>query len=400
MADEQSLLNSFESLAVESEWKLAEEPNPINVPIFSSSTFRLSSVAHGEAVASGEPGWIYSRWINPTVDAARQTLNSLEGGHGTLLFSSGMAAISTALFAVLKSGDHVVAPKMVYCGTFGTLKYVLKRFGVEYTFVDGSDISEYRKAVKPNTKVLYCETPCNPTNILTDLEEFAKLGKSLGIITMVDSTFASPFNQTPIKQGIDVVIHSCTKYLGGHSDITAGSLTLSSQELLYQCYELQKFFGGCLSPFDAFLLHRGLKTLHVRMERHNQNAMEIAKFLEAHPKVERVYYPGLPSHPQHDVAKKQMTGFSGMVSFEVKGGRQEATKFVESLKMIQLAVSLGGVKSLIEVASGMTHPDKYMSSAERLEGGLGEALIRFSVGLENVEDLKKDLQQALEKACG
>lgn len=217
---------------------------------------------------------------------------------------------------------------------------------------------------------------------------------------MVDSTFASPFNQTPIKQGIDVVIHSCTKYLGGHSDITAGSLTLSSQELLYQCYELQKFFGGCLSPFDAFLLHRGLKTLHVRMERHNQNAMEIAKFLEAHPKVERVYYPGLPSHPQHDIAKKQMTGFSGMVSFEVKGGRQEATKFVESLKMIQLAVSLGGVKSLIEVASGMTHPDKYMSSAERLEGGLGEALIRFSVGLENVEDLKKDLQQALEKACG
>ncbi|KAL9974389.1 hypothetical protein ACROYT_G011413 [Oculina patagonica] len=397
MADEESFLNSFESLAVASEWKPVEEPRPINVPIFSSSTFKLSSVAHAEELASGKAGWLYSRWINPTTDAASQALNSLEGGHGTLLFSSGMAAISTALFAVLKSGDHVVAPKMVYSGTLSLLKNILTRFGVECTFVDGSDISKYREAVKSNTKVLYCETPCNPTMILTDLEEFGKLGQSLGIVTMVDSTFASPFNQKPIKHGIDVVIHSCTKYLGGHSDITAGSLTLSSQQLLYKCYELQKFFGGCLSPFDAFLLHRGLKTLHVRMERHNQNAMEVAKFLEAHPKIEQVYYPGLPSHPHYDIAKKQMTGFSGMLSFEVRGGKQEASRLVENVKLIQLAVSLGGVQSLIEVASGMSHCDKYISAAERLEGGLKESLIRFSVGLENVEDLKKDLEQAFEK---
>ncbi|XP_068721471.1 cystathionine gamma-lyase-like [Montipora capricornis] len=188
-----------------------------------------------------------------------------------------------------------------------------------------------------------------------------------------------------------------TKYIGGHSDITAGSLTLASKQLFHQCYELRKFLGGCLSPFDASLLHRGLKTLHVRMERHNYNAMEIAKFLEAHPKVEKVHYPGLQSHPHHEVAKKQMRGFSGMVSFEVKGGRQGASRLVEHVELIQLAVSLGGVQSLIEVPGAMTHPEKYIAASDRQEGGLRESLIRFSVGLENVEDLKKDLEQALEK---
>lgn len=332
MAYENSLLESFDSLAVGSNWIKPEEPDPINVPIFASSTFKTSSVDHAEELALGKSGWVYSRWINPTVDAAAQTLNNLEGGQGTLLFSSGMAAITTALFSTLNSGDHVVGPKMVYSGTLALFRNHLPRFGVECTLVDGFDVSSYRKAVKPNTKVLYCETPCNPTMTLTDLEEFGKLGKELGIITMCDSTFASSFNQKPIQKGIDVVIHSCTKYLGGHSDITAGSLTLSSQELHHKCYELQKFFGGCMSPFDAFLLHRGLKTLHVRMERHNQNAMEVAKFLESHPKIERVYYPGLPSHPHHEIAKKQMTGFSGMLSFEVRGGRAEATRLVEVRK--------------------------------------------------------------------
>ncbi|XP_027053503.1 uncharacterized protein LOC113680666 [Pocillopora damicornis] len=397
MANENSLLESFESLAVGSDWKKPEEPDPINVPIFASSTFKTSSVDHAEELALGKSGWVYSRWINPTVDAAAQTLNNLEGGQGTLLFSSGMAAITNVLFATLSSGDHVVGPRMVYSGTLALFRNHLPRFGVECTLVDGFDVSSYRKAVKPNTKVLYCETPCNPTMTLTDLEEFGKLGKELGIITMCDSTFASSFNQKPIQHGIDVVIHSCTKYLGGHSDITAGSLTLSSQELHHKCYELQKFFGGCMSPFDAFLLHRGLKTLHVRMERHNQNAMEVAKFLEGHPKIERVYYPGLPSHPHHEIAKKQMTGFSGMLSFEVKGGRAEATRLVENLKLVKLAVSLGGVQSLIEIATAMTHPKKYVSVEERKETGLKESLIRFSVGLENAEDLKKDLEHALEK---
>ncbi|KAK2559712.1 L-methionine gamma-lyase [Acropora cervicornis] len=355
---------AFESLAVGSEYIPAEEANPINVPIYSSSTFKISTVDHAEDLATGKTGWIYSRWENPTTQAASNTLNNLEGGHGTLLFSSGMAAISNALMAMLKSGDHVVLPKMVYCGTLSLVRNTFSRFGVEYTCVDGSDPEKYRQAIKPNTKVLFCETPCNPTMTLMDLEEFGKLGKSKGIITMADSTFASPFNQSPIKFGIDIVIHSCTKYIGGHSDITAGSLTLSSQELFYQCYELRKFLGGCLSPFDASLLHRGLKSIHVRMERHNSNAMELAKFLDTHPKVEKVHYPGLPSHPHHEVAKKQMKGFGGMVSFE-------------NVKIIELAVSLGGVQSLIEVAGAMTHPE--------------------NVGLENVEDLKKDLEQAFEK---
>ncbi|PFX20326.1 Cystathionine gamma-synthase [Stylophora pistillata] len=328
MANENSFLESFESLAVGSDWIKPEEPDPINVPIFASSTFKTSSVDHAEELALGKSGWLYSRWINPTVDAAAQTLNNLEGGQGTLLFSSGMAAITTALFSTLKSGDHVVGPRMVYSGTLALFRNHLPRFGVECTLVDGFDVSSYRKAVKPNTKCRLLSLAL----LHKDLEEFGKLGKELGIITMCDSTFASSFNQKPIQKGIDVVIHSCTKYLGGHSDITAGSLTLSSQELNHKCYELQKFFGGCMSPFDAFLLHRGLKTLHVRMERHNQNAMEVAKFLESHPKIERVYYPGLPSHPHHEIAKKQMTGFSGMLSFEVKGGRAEATRLVEVRK--------------------------------------------------------------------
>lgn len=398
MAARDSFLNSFESLAVASEWTPMEEARPINVPIYSSSTFKLSTVARGEELSTGKSdGWLYSRWNNPTTDAASQTLNNLEGGYGTLLFSSGMAAVSTAFMAMLKSGDHVVIPKVVYSGTLYVVKTFLLRFGVEFTSVDGSDPSSYRNAVKPNTKVIFCETPCNPTMTLVDLEEIAKLGKENGAITMVDSTFASSFNQKPIQQGINIVIHSCTKYLGGHSDITAGSLTLSSQELYKECYELRKFLGGYMSPFEAFLLHRGLKTLHVRMERHNQNAMEIAKFLEGHPKVEKVFYPGLPSHPHHHIAKKQMTGYSGMLSFEVKGGKQASCQLVENLKMIQLAVSLGGVQSLIEIAGSMTHPEKYISASERMEGGLSESLVRFSVGLENVEDLKKDLEQAFEK---
>ncbi|XP_068721462.1 cystathionine gamma-synthase-like [Montipora capricornis] len=402
MSDKRLMCNglkrkAFESLAVGSEYIPVEEPNPINVPIYSSSTFKISSVDHGEDLATGKSGWIYSRWENPTTEAASNTLNNLEGGYGTLLFSSGMAAITTALMALLKSGDHVVMPNMVYAGTLSLVRNILSRFGVEFTSVDGTDPEKYREAVKPSTKVLFCESPCNPTMTLMDFEEFGKLGKTLGIVTMTDGTFASPFNQTPIQHGIDVVIHSCTKYIGGHSDITAGSLTLASKQLFHQCYELRKFLGGCLSPFDASLLHRGLKTLHVRMERHNYNAMEIAKFLEAHPKVEKVHYPGLQSHPHHEVAKKQMRGFSGMVSFEVKGGRQGASRLVEHVELIQLAVSLGGVQSLIEVPGAMTHPEKYITASDRQEGGLRESLIRFSVGLENVEDLKKDLEQALEK---
>ncbi|XP_048576624.1 cystathionine gamma-synthase isoform X2 [Nematostella vectensis] len=344
-------------------------------------------------------GYLYSRWNNPTVDAAAQTLNALEGGVGTLLFSSGMAAISTALLSLLKAGDHVVAPKIVYSGTLALLQTVLPRYGIEVTLVTGDSMESYQEAVKPSTKVIYGETPCNPTMAVLDLEAFAQLGMSLGegVATMVDSTFGSPFNQAPLRHGIDVSIHSCTKYLGGHSDLVAGSLSVSSTHLLKKFHEYQKFFGGCLSPFDGYLLLRGIKTLHVRMERHNSNALEIAKFLENHEKVSVVNYPGLPSNPGHLIAKKQMRGFSGMVSFEVKGGLQEAVKFAESLKLVKLAVSLGGTDSLVEVVSCMTHPDKYVTPEMKAEAGVSDSLIRISVGLEHVEDLKQDIAQALDQ---
>ncbi|KAK3726647.1 hypothetical protein QZH41_012282, partial [Actinostola sp. cb2023] len=290
-----------------------------------------------------------------------------------------MAAISLGLLAVLQSGDHVVAPKVAYSGTLHCLQSILPRYGIEVSWVDGSDVNAYKNAVKSNTKVLYGETPSNPLMTILDLEEFGRLGMSLGpqVITMVDSTFASPYIQNPIRHGVDVVIHSCSKYLGGHSDIIAGALTASTPQLVSLFYEHQIIFGGCLSPFDGFLLLRGIKTLHIRMERHSANAMEIALFLQNHPKVDCVHYPGLTSHPSHEVAKRQMRGFGGMLCFVIKGGLKETKKFIESLKVIKLAVSLGGTDSLVEVVSLMTHTDKYMTPEAKQACGITDSLVRL-----------------------
>ncbi|MFV2013825.1 MAG: PLP-dependent aspartate aminotransferase family protein [Candidatus Heimdallarchaeota archaeon] len=372
---------------------------PLSVPIYATSTYILDSAAHGAALSSrqeieGKSPWFYSRWGNPTTEVAAAMITNLENGYGTHLTSSGMSAISTALFSKLKAGDHVIAPQPVYGGTHELFAKILPTYNIEVSFVDGSDYSDYQKALQENTRVLYIESPANPTMTLIDIEEIGKIGRSNGITTMIDSTFASPYNQNPIDLDIDVVIHSATKYLGGHSDIIAGSITSTDKDTYQDIFQTLKLFGGTLSPFDAFLLVRGIKTLDVRMERHNKNAQEIAEFLENHDKIAKVHYPGLNTHPQREIAVKQMRGFGGMIAFEVNGGAEEGQRVIENLNVIMLAVSLGGVESLVEQASTMTH--SMVPKEERLKGGITDALIRLSVGIESVNDLKKDLSQALE----
>ncbi|XP_061163568.1 L-methionine gamma-lyase-like [Saccostrea echinata] len=374
------------------------ETEPLVPPIFHASTYKLRSVDDYLKVLE-EGGYIYSRFSNFNRDSVQAAINDIEGGKGTLVFCTGMAAISTAFLSFLKSGDHIVANNPCYSGTYDMVTNILPRYGIEYTFVPtGCPVEEYRKHVKPNTRMLYGETPCNPSMAVLDLEEFGKLGRSLdNVLTIVDSTFASPYLQPVIKHGIDISMHSCTKYLGGHSDLVAGCLTFTSVDLWKTVLHFQTTMGTTLSPYDASLLLRGIKTLHLRMDKHSSNAQKVAEFLENHPKVERVMYPGLPSHPQHQIAKKQMKMFSGMIAAEIKGGVQGGKILVENVRLIQLAISLGGVESLIEHPATMTHGPMLMTSEDRLSGGITDGLVRISIGIEDADDLIKDLKQALDK---
>lgn len=368
---------------------------PLVMPIYHSSTYRIPSVeSYCKILEQG--GSIYSRLGSPNAQAAECAINALEGGAGTLVFTSGMAAVTTTLTAFLRPGDHVIACQPFYSGTHKFLSKYLTNFGIELTLVPiDAGIAEYEKHIKNTTKVLYGETPCNPLVQVQDLEAFGKLGKKHDVITIVDSTLASPYLQKPLQYGIDVVVHSGTKYLGGHSDLIAGVVTTASLEHWQYINVYRSTLGNILSPFDCSLLIRGIKSVHVRVERACDNAQALAEFLAAHPKVEKVHYPGLPSHPGHAVAKKQMKKFGAMISFEVKGGLIPASKVVEHLRVIELAVSLGGVESLIEHPASMTHGKMIMSDEEREEGQISDGLIRFSVGIENVEDLKKDLEYGL-----
>jgi len=380
--------------------KIRGPVHPLAVPIYSTSTYELDSAAHGAALSSHEEvgelsPWLYSRWGNPTNDAVASALTTIEPGYGSFLTSSGMSAITTAVFTHLKSGDHAIAPNPVYGGTHEIFASVLPNYGIDVTFVDGTNPEAYNAALQDNTKLLYVESPGNPTMSIIDIKAIASLGKNNSVTTMIDSTFASPYNQNPIPIGIDVVIHSATKYLGGHHDIIAGSITSATKEIHRQTFQTLKLFGGTLSPFDAFLLGRGLKTMDVRMQRHNSNGLQVAEFLASQPNIEIVHYPGLETHPQHSIAKKQMRGFGGMIAFEVKGGLEPGRKLIENLDVILLAVSLGGVESLIEQASTMTHT--MVDREERLKGGITDGLIRFSVGLEDPIDLINDLTQALDR---
>jgi len=366
------------------------------VPIYQTATFKYDSVADGARLAAESgSGYIYSRWGNPTTDLFEQKVALLEGGETAVATSSGMAAISTAVLGLVQGGDHVIAPKAVYQATYQLLKDVLPRYGVEATFLDDPDVSAYERALRPNTRLLYIETPNNPVLGVIDIAGVVSLARARGAHTIADNTFASPYNQRPLSLGVDLVCHSATKYLGGHHDVTAGVI-VGSREMVRRCIGTMRIFGGVLDPFAAYLLVRGLATLGLRMERHNANAFALARRLSEHLKVARVHYPGLPGHPRHDIAVRQMPGgFGGMMSIEVAGDVAAGARCVEALRVGKLAVSLGGISTLVTHPASTTSVN--MPREVRLAAGIADGLIRISVGIEDVDDLIGDFEQALER---
>jgi len=368
----------------------------VATPIYQTSTFRFDTVEEGARLGQDiGPGYYYTRWGNPTGRVFEEKIALLEGAEDALATSSGMAAISTAVLSLVKKGDHVVAPRAIYQATYELFQEILPDFGVEVTFLDVPTVEAYEHALRQNTRLLYIETPNNPLLQITDIAAVCSLARAHGAMTIADNTFATPYNQNPISLGVDVVVHSATKYIGGHSDVTAGVI-LGSREVIQRIKHRFRIYGSVLDPFASWLLIRGLKTLGVRMERHNANAQRLAEFLASHPAVERVYYPGLPSHPGHEIARRQMRGFGGMLSFEVKGGFDAGVRCVEALRVCTLAVSLGGVETLV------THPASTSSVGipreERIRAGITDGLIRVSVGIEDIEDLLRDFDQALRRA--
>ncbi len=363
------------------------EPNwgAVMTPVYFSSTYAQSS-------PGVHKGMDYGRSDNPTRAAYQECVASLEGAQFGLAFSSGLAAMDSVLHT-LKAGDHVLVGDDVYGGTFRLFDKVYKQLGIEASFVDLTDLTKASAAFRANTKLLWLETPTNPMLKIFDIAELAKLARARGVLTVVDNTFATPYFQRPLALGADIVVHSVTKYMNGHSDVIGGVLALNDAALHTKLKFMQNSVGAVPSPMDSFMVMRSLKTLHVRMERHAQNALAIAKFLEKHPKVERVIYPGLESHPQHALAKKQMAGFSGMITFLIKGGLPEARAFLEKVRIFALAESLGGVESLIEHPAIMTHASVPPENRKAL--GIHDNLIRISVGIEDLADLIGDLERAL-----
>ena len=374
----------FDTLAIHG----GQAPDPttgaVMPPVYLTSTYRQPRM--GE-----DWPYDYARTINPTRRALERNLTALEGGVDARAFASGMAAIS-AVMHLLKSGDHVVVSQNVYGGTYRLFEGVLRQYGLEFSWVDTSDPSEIEAAFRPETRMLYVETPTNPTLQLTDLRKASKFAKSRRALTVVDNTFMSPALQRPIELGADIVVHSTTKYLNGHSDTVGGAAVLASKKLADRMAYLQNSVGAILAPLDAFLVLRGIKTLHLRMERHDRSARKIARWLDDHPKVGQVHYPGLSSHPQHRLARRQMSGFGGMISFDV-GSLGRAKKVLDRVRLCALAESLGGVETLISHPASMTHGS--VPKAERERIGVTDGLVRISVGIEAVDDLIADLERAL-----
>ena len=366
-----------------------QSPDPttgaIMTPVFQTSTYVQEAPGRNK-------GYDYSRSHNPTRTALEQNLAALEGGRFGLGFASGMAAIHCVL-NLLRTGDHVVAGNDLYGGTYRILKTLYEKFGVETTFVDLTDHAQLQGAFRPNTKLVMLETPTNPMLRCFDLAAIAAICKQRGALAFADNTFATPYLQNPLAHGWDVVVHSTTKYLGGHSDVVGGALISNDEALHKQLAHFQNSCGGTPGPMDCFLVLRGTKTLHVRMDRHCQNALAVARWLESHPKVARVFYPWLPSHPQHAIAKKQMRAGGGMVSVELKATVQQAMDVCSSFEVFSLAESLGGVESLVDHPASMTHAS--IPAATRRASGLEDGLIRLSVGIEDEADLIADLDRAL-----
>ncbi len=366
----------------------------VSTPIYQTSTFAFRDADHGAACFRGEPGYKYTRLGNPTIEALEHNIAELEHGCGALAAASGMAAVNMVYLAFLGQGTHIVATDALYGPSRTILENEYVRFGVASTFVDSSDPANVAAAMRPDTKLVYLETPANPTLKLTDLQACADIAHKGGALVVVDNTFASPYLQNPLLQGADIVLHSMTKFINGHTDVVAGIVVAKDQQVYERLRKVHFNFGGTMDPHQAWLVLRGVKTLGLRMDRAQENAMKLATYLEKHPKVAWVRYPGLESHPQHALGKRQMRGAGAVFSFGVKGGLEAGKTVINNVQIATLAVSLGGIESLIEHPASMTHTG--VPIADRLAAGITDDLVRVAVGCESYEDIEADLARVLE----
>jgi len=377
----------FETIAIHAGDRPDATTGAISVPIYQTSTFVFEDVGKTR-------GWDYSRTANPTRKVLEDTIAQLEGGKAGFAFATGMAAETTVMH-LLKTGDHVISGDDVYGGTYRLFQDVMRAFGLEFTFLRLNDRKRIQEAIKPNTRMLWLETPSNPLLNIVDIEMVVDIAKKHKLLTVADNTFATPYFLRPIEYGVDLVVHSTTKYLNGHSDVVGGAVVTTTDELSQKVQFLLNAMGTCAAPFDCWLVLRGIETLPVRMKQHEENALAVANYLNGHPKVKKVFYPGLESHRGHKIAKRQMKGFGGVVSFELGGGIEGVNTFLRKLKVFSLAESLGGVTSLAEHPATMSHASMPKDYREKV--GITDEVIRLSVGLENVDDLTEDLEQALER---
>ena len=376
---------------------VGEKPDPttgsVIPPIYQTTTFAFDTNENMLDLMEGRAtGYIYTRYGNPNYTMVEEKIAFLEEAENGLVLGSGMAATSTAIIAIAKAGEHIITHADIYGGSFGLFQDLLPRFGMETSFVDCTDLSQIKEAVKENTRIIFLETPSNPVLRIFDIRKISEFAHSRGIQVIIDNTFATPYNQKPLNLGADVVVHSCTKYLNGHSDVMAGAI-LGKKDYITDCVNIFRKLGGNLNGFDAWLLLRGMKTFGLRMKCHNQNGQKVAEFLNQHPLVEKVYYPGLPEHEQHELAKSQMTGFGGVIGIELKGGKETVNKVLNRVKLFTRAVSLGSVESLITQPVAAVHFNVPVEF--RKKGGITDNLVRISVGIEETEDIITDLKQAM-----
>jgi methionine-gamma-lyase len=365
-------------------------------PIYQTSTFSFKNAQHGADLFAGkEKGYIYTRIGNPTINVLENKLAELENGYRGIALASGMAAVSTVYMAVLGQGDHMISTGAVYGHSRGVMETHFSKFGVEYSYIDTSDLNLIEQSIKPNTKLLYLETPANPTIQLTDIKRASQIAHKHNILVCVDNTFCSPYLQKPLDLGADIVLHSLTKFINGHADIVGGAIIAKDEDIYNTIRKAMVYMGGNMDPHQAFMVIRGVKTLSIRIDKAQESAMEIAEYLESHPKVEWIKYPGLKSFAQYELAKEQMTGFGSMISFGLKGGYEAGKTLMDNVHLATLAVSLGGVETLIQHPASMTHAA--VSKEDKLAAQITDGLVRYSVGIENVEDLVNDLDKALEK---
>ena len=380
-----------ETAAVHGAADLEKKNGPVATPIYQTSTFEVTDNDEQQRVTTTDR--YYTRWGNPTNTVAEQAVAALEGVEEARTFASGMGAITTTILALLKAGDHLVAQRDIYGGVTKFFSQWLPRLGIETTFVDTNDHEQHARAIRPNTRLLYLESPTNPILRVVDLQKAAALARQHKLISMIDSTFGTPINQQPAEYGIDLVMHSGTKYLSGHADLTCG-VVAGRREFMEQIHETRTTLGNCMDPHAAWMLIRGLKTLAVRVARQNENALRVAEFLGQHERVRRVHYPFLKSHPQHAIARQQMSGGGGMVTFEVEGTGEDARRVSEAMRLFTLATSLGGVESLVSIPVLTSHA--MISAEQREKMGVTEQMVRLSVGIESCDDLIEDLERALE----